>query len=1725
MHPVLARRIIAFFTLSFEPAFLAVLVPLMVQFAMRQFRSAFVAVVTCLASFTASAEDTGVSYYEQIRPIFQSHCQGCHQPAKQSGAYVMTDFAKLLGGGESEMAAVVPGKPDESYLLELITPEGGEASMPKGQEPLSEAELDLIRQWITEGAKDDTPENAKEKYDTDHPPVYSRQPIVTSLDFSPDGSLLAVSGFHEVLLHHADGSGLVARLIGLSARIESISFSPDGKRLAVTGGLPERTGEVQIWDVETHQLQMSIPLTYDTVYGASWSPDGSLIAVSGTDAVVRAFNSETGEQIFFNSAHDDWALDTVFSVDGSHLVSVGRDMTTKLYNVSTQRFIDNVTSITPGALKGGIGAVDRHPERDEVLVGGSDGTPRIYRMHRQTKRVIGDDANLVRRFPAMRGRIHTVDFASDGKTIACGSSLDGTGQVFVYTSEYDSSISADFKKILEKQPRQWNAEERKAYEDYVTVGIKVVVRAELPTAVYALKFAPDGSVVAVAGADGVIRFLDPADGSVIHELLPVDVDAGAAQSAGIVAANTMPELDALSEAEALPEGRTLTGIEVSPSTVRLKGPWSYQQLLVTGLLDSGDRVDVTRLSKFTVPEQIGQATPTGQVTASTNAVSAVVVQTGEQVVAVPLIAEERATEQPISYVRDVMPVISRLGCNQGTCHGAKDGKEGFKLSLRGYDPIYDVRAWTDDLKARRINLASPDNSLLLLKATGAVPHIGGQLTAPGSKYYRILRQWIAEGAQLDREASRVTAIALEPENPVVQSIGGRQQMRVMATYADGSTRDVTAEAFLSSGNTDIAAVNRSGVVTTLRRGEAPVLARFEGAYAATTITAMGDRSGFEWEQPETWGRIDELVADKWQRVKIRPSDLCTDAEFIRRISLDLTGLPPSAEQVKAFMADTRDTRVKRDELIDRLIGSEDYVTYWTNKWADLLQVNSKFLAKEGATAFRGWIQTHIENNTPYDQFCHEILTASGSNKENPAASYYKILREPDALVENTTHLFLAVRFSCNKCHDHPFERWTQDQYYQTAAFFAQVGLKRDDQSGKRKIGGTAVEGAKPLYEVVFDKADGEVKHDRTGDVTAPEFPYEVKYEAADTATRREQLASWITSPDNEYFVESYVNRIWGYMLGTGLIEPLDDVRAGNPPSNPELLDYLATRFVESGFDVRDLLREIVTSRTYQLSVSTTQWNDDDQLNFSHAKARRLPAEVLYDAIYTVTGAKMNIPGVPEGTRAAALADAATRLPDGFLANLGRPPRESACECERSAELQLGPVMALMNGPTVSNAISDADNAIAQLLKTHENDEDVINEIFLRILNRPAREEEVQATLDVSAGVDEQHQALVQELADYRVQVAPVIKQRKQAREEAIAAATADLETYRTAKEAELKQLQDQEIAAATDQLAKFDAEQLPQQLQQFQTQYLRSTTWIPLTPSEVSSDGDVKLTASPDGSVLADRRSTKPVKYTVKAGVNLSRLTAVRVEVLKDESIASFGPGFADDGNFVLTEFTGRWSPAGESKTPESNLIFGRAQASFNQTDYPITEAVDNDRNEQGNGWAIGGGTGSAQVAVLHLNDPLKLQEPGVLTFVLEQLYRDRPFTMGRFRISVTDDPNPTLDGVPQEIDRILAVVDAARTQEQKVRLLEWYRGFSKERRKRELAIAKTKRPRPKDAGITQREQQLAEVSKPLAKDPQLARLERAVKLSESQLANKRMTMAQDLAWALVNSPSFLFNR
>ena len=1687
--------------------------------------------------------DAVVSYSRDVLPILRSRCQGCHQPAKLGGGYELTSHTGMLGEGESGIAGIVPGKPDESYLLEQITPHDGVALMPQSGDPLSAEQIAVITRWIEQGAKDDSPASTARAVDADHPPVYTRPPSITTLAYSPDGSTLAIAGYHEVLLWTADGTEQLHRLVGLSSRIESVAFSPDGESLAIAGGRPAEMGELQIWNVADGTLTVSIPVGYDTIYGASWSPDGKLVSVGCPDSVVRGFDVETGEQVFFNGAHDDWPLATVFSTDGSMLVSVGRDMSTRLYHVPTERFIDNVTSITPGALKGGLSAVARHPGRDEILVGGADGVPRIYRMERVTKRVIGDDANLIRRFPAMTGRIQSVAYAPDGKTLACVSSLDGKSQLCTFSCDVPFEMPDEIKKIVEKVVGTQSADEVKMLEEHVTSDVQKLIDVALPAGSYSLSYSPDGQSLAVAGGDGLVRVFDAATGEARTEFCPVSIE-GTQDLNHIALIPTVPDEPHVSAEEPVPTGFTVSSLEVTPPAIELDGPFASVQVLVTAKDSEGRRLDVTRQATIQSREgrvtisRLGRVRP-GADGSTHHGADSLQVEYGGQKIDIPVKVAGLEVPSEISFIRDVNPVLTRAGCNQGTCHGAKDGKNGFKLSLRGYDPLFDVRSLTDDIKGRRTNVASPEDSLMLLKATAAVPHTGGQLMKPGEASYEILRRWIEQGTKLDLNVERVASIEIEPQLPVTEQIGGRQQIRVIATYTNGRTRDVTADAFIESGNTEVAEVNRAGVLTALRRGEAPVLARFEGAYAATTLTVMGDRDGFAWEEPEQWSDIDRLTASKWKRMKIRPSGLSSDVDFLRRVTLDLTGLPPTPEKIHAFLADDRPTREKRDAVIDELIGSAAYVEYWSNKWADLLQVNSKFLGSEGAAGFRNWIRESVAANKPYDQFCHEILTASGSNRTNPPASYYKTLREPDAMMENTTHLFLAIRFNCNKCHDHPFERWTQDQYYETAAFFAQVDLQRDPENSDGNIGGTAVEGAKPLWEVIKDAGAGEIHHDRTGEVTMPKVPYDRSLPVPDEGTRREQLAEWITSPENDYFAKTYVNRVWGYLLGVGLIEPLDDVRAGNPASNPELLDYLTEEFVASGFDVQQLMRMICKSRTYQLELATNEWNRDDVINYSHALPKRLPAEVLYDAVYSVTGAKMKIPGVPEGTRAAALPDVAIGLDDGFLANLGRPVRESACECERSSELQLGPVMALMNGETVSTAISQPGSTIARLVDETADNAQLVNEIFLRVLNRPASEDEVQAVTRLMQSLDTEQATLEQQLAEYEKKIAPV---REKMEAERLAVIQRAEETL-TAYEAEIQprvdaeeQARQKKIDEAKSALEAHLATEAERQAEWEESLTQNDTPWSPLAFQSMTSTNEADLVQEDDQAVFVTGKEGKTA-YILNVEGPLADVTAIKLEALADERLSSMGPGRAPNGNFVLSEFrvakisesaASEGDQADESPMEESSaktkVKLQNPKADFAQEGYAPETTIDGRPGPNGMGWAVVPNTGESHQILWELAEPLTLAESGQLELRLDQNYQDGKHALGRFRISVTTKAPPVGFGIEQEIFEIAALSTEDRTEVQAEKIRTRFQLQDAELKDLRNALTEAEKPLPRDPELVRLEKHLEECRQPLPEDPTLVRLTRAVKLGQEQLQNQRLTAAQDLVWALINSPAFLFN-
>jgi hypothetical protein len=779
--------------------------------------------------------------------------------------------------------------------------------------------------------------------------------------------------------------------------------------------------------------------------------------------------------------------------------------------------------------------------------------------------------------------------------------------------------------------------------------------------------------------------------------------------------------------EAPPQEKVYTGkiveLKVEPATLELRDRLDARRLIVSGKSPEGNWVDLSGSAKYAIAPANDKSKDVAKIVqqdkdgffqpigdgAVTVTVSALGMSAN-----VPIAVQQVAAPRPISYLRDVMPVLAKAGCNSGTCHGNPKGKNGFQLSLRGYEPDWDYEQLIEELSSRRFNRSRPHDSLMLLKPTQEVPHEGGLRFEFDSLYYRILHQWIVEGTQSDvGKTTRANGLVVLPEAPVLGEPGMTQQLLVIAKYPDGRTRDVTRDAVYSSSRDYVAAVGETGKIIGLRRGESAIVIRYEGNYAVNYVTVMGGRPGYQWVQQPANNYIDTLVYKKLEKMKILPSELCSDEEFLRRVYFDLIGMPPTSAEVRAFVADRTTTRVKRARVIDDLLSRPEFVDRWTHKWADLLQCNRKFLGEKGVWAFYNWIREAVAQNKPVDQFVREVLTASGSAIENPAAAYYRINRNPQSAVENVTQLFLGTRFSCNKCHDHPFERWTAVDYYGLAGYFGQVSLKASPHAGD---------------EIVFDRRDaGEpVKHERTGQVYPPAFPFQHKGASPDSPVRREQLALWLTAPENPLFAKSIVNRFWGYFFGIGIIDPVDDIRSSNPPSNPELLDALTRDFVEHGFDLKHLLRTIVNSRVYQLSIKPNPFNEDDEVNFSRFIPRRLTAEQLQDAIAVAMEVETRYPGLPSGFRASQLPD--TQVQAEFLDQFGRPPRESACECERVSEVSLRHTMSLINGPAIGDAIGDPHSRIAKLVKANPTDAALVEEIYLAVLCRRPAPAEIDAGL-------------------------------------------------------------------------------------------------------------------------------------------------------------------------------------------------------------------------------------------------------------------------------------------------------------------------------------------------------------------------------------------------------------
>jgi len=773
---------------------------------------------------------------------------------------------------------------------------------------------------------------------------------------------------------------------------------------------------------------------------------------------------------------------------------------------------------------------------------------------------------------------------------------------------------------------------------------------------------------------------------------------------------------------AVDDNQSITQIAVTPAELTLRSADEGVHVLVTGTTADGEKIDLTSTAQFAPAEPLVNIGSDGLLHAVRQGETKVTVTAGGKQAQLAVHVADLTKPPQISFVRDVAPILNKVGCTSGTCHGSAKGKNGFKLSLRGYDPEFDYEALLYDMSGRRFNRADPARSLMLAKPTQQVAHGGGMRIELGSHYYKTVLNWISAGVPFGNlTADRVEKLEVLPSEVFMNGPNKTQQIVALAHYSDGAVRDVTQEVNISSNIPEIADVDAKARVKGERKGEAAMLVRYEGKFVAVPVTVANPNPGFAWNNPPQYNYVDQLIDPKLKRLKILPSPTVDDAEFLRRVSLDLIGLAPTPEEIRAFVADKSESRAKRSRVIDQLLARPEYVDNWTLKWGDLLQSSRRYLGDKGMWEFREWIRDSIAQNKPYDKCVYGLLTARGSAYEYPAANFFRVTRNAKASMEKTTQLFMGVRLVCTQCHDHPFEKWTQNQYYEMATFFGSVGLKPGFQSGD---------------EIIYDKReDNEVKHPKTGRVVPP------KYLVASVgappipanAERREALVEWLTSKENPFFARAIANRFWSYFLGRGIIEPVDDIRASNPPANEPLLEALTKDLTDHDFDLKHLMRVIVNSRAYQASIQTNVWNADDKVNFSHAMPRRLSAEELMDAIAQASGARPKFPEVTPDTKAEAFPDPHVGK-DGFLDVFGRPARESSCECERRSDISLPQALNLMNGRTIGDTIADSKGRVAKLILSGAPDHTIVEELYLASLSRfPTPKEQDTAVSFLKAG--------------------------------------------------------------------------------------------------------------------------------------------------------------------------------------------------------------------------------------------------------------------------------------------------------------------------------------------------------------------------------------------------------
>ena len=747
-------------------------------------------------------------------------------------------------------------------------------------------------------------------------------------------------------------------------------------------------------------------------------------------------------------------------------------------------------------------------------------------------------------------------------------------------------------------------------------------------------------------------------------------------------------------------------VEAFPPDVQLTTKNDRQSFIVVATRPDGVTQDVTSAAKATLANPALARIDGHTLFPTADGATTLALEYQGQTVTLPVTVKDATVERPISFKLDVMPVFMRAGCNTGSCHGAKSGKDGFNLSLFGFDPDSDHHRITHEIGFRRINLALPRESLLVQKTAGIVPHTGGKRFAADSEYCATILRWLEAGVPQDA-ADVATAVALEvyPSKAVLEGKDTIQQFIARAKYSDGTDRDVTNLAVFLTSNDNSAPINPDGLVTAAARGEAFIMARFATYTVGSQVLVLPKELQYTPPTTPPANYVDELVNAKLQKIRVLPSDPCSDEVFLRRVTIDITGLLPTIEEYQSFVADA--DPAKRAKLVDRLLERKEFSEIWALKWANLLMVkSSNEVSYKSMFLYSNWLTNQISSNVPLNQMVQNLLSASGGTFKNAATNYYQIERDTLKTAENVAQVFMGIRTQCAQCHNHPFDRWTMDDYYGFAAFFAQIGRKQGEDYRET---------------IIFNSGGGEVNHPVGARRMAPKF---LGGAAPDVngKDRREVLVKWLASPENPYFATSVANRVWAHFFGLGIVEPIDDIRISNPASNPELFQALGAKLTSYNYDFKQLVRDIANSQAYQRSSQANESNADDVKNFSHSKIRRIPAENLLDCLTQVTEIQEKFQGLPLGSRAVQIADGQTS--NYFLSSFGRSPRATACAAEATTEPTLSQALHMINGDTLSRKIGESKRLQKQL-DAGQKPAQVVEVIYMACLSRKPSPEETQ----------------------------------------------------------------------------------------------------------------------------------------------------------------------------------------------------------------------------------------------------------------------------------------------------------------------------------------------------------------------------------------------------------------